>query len=303
MSIFSKNSKYRKYIDTRTVGVEAVGVLISRLGWGDRYLTGLNAMFKVYNKLKRKYKKHIGKKEFPSYKSDNEDRIWVCWLQGMDKAPELVKECYNSLKYHADKEIVLIDGGNFSDYCTLPDYIVEKWKKGIIPNAQFSDIIRLQLLIENGGIWIDSTVYLTGALPDYIENSELFLYQTGWFNLELINIGNWLIKAKADNQLLKETQNLLFEYWKSHNYLCQYFLFQIFFRMVSDFYKEEFSKIPYINQVDQHLLSYELHKSFDKSRLEVIKSISTVHKLTYKLDGRIFEENSYFDNLKTIYEE
>lgn len=54
----------------------------------------------------------------------------------MDNAPDLVKKCYESLKNNLkDKEIILITSENISKYVTFPDYIMEKWEKGIITHT------------------------------------------------------------------------------------------------------------------------------------------------------------------------
>lgn len=302
VKFLSDNNKYKKYFDTRTVGVEGVGLLIQWCGFADRYLARINARYKIYARLKRKYARYIGTAPLPQYQSDNENRIWFCWLQGLENAPALVKNCYASLCYHVpEREIVVITSENFADYCTLPEYIIEKWQRKKITNTHFSDILRLQLLLENGGIWIDATTYMTGPLPDYLQRSELFLYKTGWFNTDIINIGSWFIKAAPNNLLLAETQALLLRYWKTHNYLCYYFLMHLFFRMVSDAYPNEFEAIPFIHQADQHLLAYEMHKTFDAARFEDIKRISPIHKLTYKIDKLSFEDNNYFQQLDTLF--
>ena len=40
-------------------------------------------------------------------------KIWVCWLQGIDNAPPIVKTCYQSLKDNiADREIVFLTERN-----------------------------------------------------------------------------------------------------------------------------------------------------------------------------------------------
>lgn len=40
-------------------------------------------------------------------------KIWVCWMQGMETAPELVKVCYASLHRHMkDREIILLTKEN-----------------------------------------------------------------------------------------------------------------------------------------------------------------------------------------------
>ena len=88
--------------------------------------------------------------------------IWFCWLQGVAAAPPLVKACYNSLKQLAGYSLVVIDNTNWREYVELPGYIVEKWEKGRIPAAMFSDLLRVELQIKYGGTWIDSTVLCTG---------------------------------------------------------------------------------------------------------------------------------------------
>ena len=38
---------------------------------------------------------------------EKSNKIWICWFQGIENAPELVKACYNSvLKNYKDKEII-----------------------------------------------------------------------------------------------------------------------------------------------------------------------------------------------------
>lgn len=54
-------------------------------------------------------------------------------------------------------------------------------EKGIITNTHFSDLLRIELLINHGGLWLDATTYLTGTLPNYIsENDFLFIEMVGW---------------------------------------------------------------------------------------------------------------------------
>lgn len=289
-------------IKEHTFFYELNGVLIEKAGYANRYMGGINAMYKVYSKLKKKYSHFIGKTEFKKYPENQEDYVWVCWLQGIENAPPLVQSCYKSMQYHIkDRKIIVITKDNFSQYADLPDYIIEKWQKGIIPNAQFADMLRIQLLIQHGGIWLDSTVYLTGELPDYITKSDFFVYRAGWFDYELVNMGNWLIRSKPNNILLNETQNLLFEYWKKNNYLCQYFIFHLFFKAVCEHYPDEWKKTPYFNQIDQHLLAEEMNLEYNEQRFCEIKKITPVHKLTNKTDGLKFEENSYYSRLSEIY--
>jgi len=78
-------------------------------------------------------------------------KIWFCWLQGMEKAPEVVKACYRSLTRLIGYSLTVIDENNWWEYITLPDYILRRREKKQIPSAHFSDLLRLELLIKYGG--------------------------------------------------------------------------------------------------------------------------------------------------------
>lgn len=289
-------------IKEHTFFYELAGVMIEKSGYANRYMGGINAMYKVYSRLNKKYADKIGKTEFKKYPENQEDCVWICWLQGIESAPPLVQSCCKSMQYHIkDRKIIVITKDNYRQYAEMPDYIIDKWQKGIISNAHFADLLRLQLLIQHGGIWLDSTVYLTDKLPSYITDSDLFVYRAGWFDNELINMGNWLIRSKPNNIILNETMALLLNYWKTHNYACQYFIFHLFFKMVCNYYADEWSKVPYFNQIDQHLLANEINRSFSAKRFGDIKKTTSVHKLTNKTEDMVFEENSFYSKLDSLY--
>ena len=90
------------------------------------------------------------------------DTIWICWLQGIDKDPSLIKRCYKSIKDNFKDSKIVVDESYINDYVELPSYIMEKDGKGIITKTHFSDILRLELLSQYGGTWIDGTVYCRG---------------------------------------------------------------------------------------------------------------------------------------------
>lgn len=289
-------------IKNKTVFHSAMEYFFSKTDRTSGYLAEQSVKYDIYSKLKKKYSKYVGKTSFKQYPGDESEKVWVCWFQGIENAPEIVQNCIKSLKYHIkDREIVFLNKGNIKDYVNLPDYIYEKWEKGIIPYAQFSDILRIELLIEHGGIWLDATTYLTAPLPEYITDSDFFVYHDGLFDKETVNMGNWLIRSKANNILLNETQNLLLKYWENENYLCHYFLFHMFFRTVTDIYEDEWQKMPYYNQMDNHILAIDFCKEFDKKRFEQIKNITSVHKLTHKVDNSKAAENSYLSKLGELY--
>lgn len=285
-----------------TLVYDTVAMLMCKAGYGDVDLAGKISRYKCYLKLKKQYADKIGKTDFEKFNDDRTNTVWICWLQGMENAPELVKHCVDSVNYHIkNKKIIIITAENFSKYAKLPDFIIEKWKKGIITNTHFSDILRLALLIQHGGLWMDATVYLTGPLPDYITDGDFFVYHDGEFEHDTVNMANWLMYSKPNQILLNETYNLLIAYWRTHNYCIHYFIFHLFFRMVSDHYSEEWQKVPYYSHYDQHILAFEFYKTYNARRFEQIKSLTSVHKLTNKTQKLDFEENSYYSKLGELY--
>lgn len=275
----------KESIKARTFFRDTVLYLLMKMGFFSNYTRGLITMDRTYFKLKKRYEKRI--KDFKineKAKQEESNFIWICWFQGIEKAPELVKKCYKSVKkWYPDNNIVLITKENFKDYTNIPEYIIRKWEKGIISNTHFSDILRASLLIENGGLWLDATVWCTGNSWNKIKENKLFVYRNGWMDMEYINMASWLIYSKSNNNILLLTQELLYEYWKKNNYLVNYFLFHIFFKMATEKYEEEWKQVPYYSQIDNHLLTNELMNNFDEKRYNEIKSLTNFHKLTYKL--------------------
>ena len=207
----------------------------------------------------------------------------------MENAPELVQKCYNSVvNNNPNSEVIVITSENMSQYVTFPDYIIDKWKKGIITHTHMTDLMRLELLINYGGLWLDATVLCTGKAPDYFYNSELFFYQClkpgrdGHGNF----ISSWLINAKTNNKILMATRELCYEYWKDNNSMWDYFLFHDFMSIVLEKYSIDLGKIIPRDNATPHILLLRLFDFYDEKMWNAIKEQTQFHKLTYK-----FSEN------------
>lgn len=264
----------------------------------DRELVQNNRHYKKMLKLEKKYKKYIDK----TIVSDKEssDYVFTCWLQGEENAPELVKKCIESMRKHfKDKKLIVITEENLKDYTNLPDFIYKKWKDGIIPHAQFSDIVRTNLLINNGGLWLDSTVFCTGNLDRYVDdNIDLFVYKNEHRACNSICLSNWLIYAKKNNPILVNTQNILYRYWKDNNTLIDYFIYHLIFTIVTKEFEEDWKNVPAFSNIDPHMLwFYAFYEKFDQKRFNQIKEMSNFHKLSYKFDEKLLKEDSFYEHI------
>ncbi len=250
----------------------------------------------ILNKYKRKYSKKI---EYHKYELQTPvKKVWVCWFQGRDNAPLIVKKSIDSIyEKFTDWEIHFLTKENLYQYIDMPAYIIEKWEKGIITHTHFSDIVRINLLFIHGGLWVDATTYFTDKFPDYLINSDLFYYNHLDCNDYALVMDSWLIYAKPQNPILGQVQNLLFLYWKKKKHLCEYFLAHLFFEIVLEKYPEEWDKIPYKNSIDAHILIKYINKKYDESEFEFIKSQSFCHKLNYKCTLNEELANTYYKKL------
>lgn len=259
---------------------------------------------RILCKLRKKSKGLIQnfKANWQPQNQNSSRKVWVCWFQGMEQAPPLVQRCFRSLKENLpNREIVLLTEENYRNYVKLPDYIEEKVKKGIIPKAQYSDLIRLELLIKHGGTWIDATVFCSGGnIPSYMLDASLFMFQTLKPGLDghPTSISNWFITACTHHPLLELTQVLLYDYWKKYNYMIDYFIFHDFFQLAQEAYPEEWNKvIPFCNSVP-HILLLRLFDKYDSTAWQALQEITPFHKLSYKFSQEeTLREGTYYAHL------
>lgn len=265
-------------IQTLLCGFSKKGLEILRLAVGNKILC----------KLRRKYRKTIAQfqQTYSPQPRQRSNKVWVCWFQGMENAPPVVQKCYAALQTHLpDREIILITDENYSQYVTFPDYILEKAQKGIIPKAQFSDLLRLELLLHHGGTWIDSTVFCSGGnIPSYMLDSELFMFQTLKPGLDghPTAVSNWFMTSCTSHPILELTRDLLYTYWKRNNSMVDYFIFHDFFQLATEAFPEEWNKVVPFSNATPHILLLRLFETYDPQIWEGIRNMTPFHKLTYK---------------------
>lgn len=261
----------------------------------------LSTNLKVKRKLEKKYKStllNFDKQYDDSLDHNTSEYVWICWFQGMNNAPEIVKKCYESVKRNMpDKKIVVITSDNISDYIEFPDYILEKWKAGYITHTHMTDLLRLELLIKYGGLWLDATVFVSDSnIEDYYSKSDLFFFQ----NLkpgrdgDCTYISSWLIGAKTNNKILLATRELCYEYWKKNTKMVDYFLLHDFMAIVLDYYEEDWKKVVPRDNATPHILLLRLFDEYDEDMWNAIKEQTHFHKLSYK-NNRKDIANTYCD--------
>lgn len=218
----------------------------------------------------------------------NREIIWTCWLQGEEKAPAVVKACLAQMrKMEANRKIVVITRENIRQYVTLPDYIWEKWQKGIIGNTHFSDILRVCLLYEHGGIWLDATAYLLKPIVPKIVDAPFFAYHSRTYLRiypQVLGNNNWFLVSNPQHPLIAGIRAMLFAYWRHENSTIHYFIYHLMFDLMvenNELCAEEWRKVPLFYDDNEELYENFL-KPYNAKLLAEIAERNPVQKLSYK---------------------
>ncbi|MDE5678607.1 capsular polysaccharide synthesis protein [Phocaeicola sp.] len=259
------------------------------------------ANLRVYLYIKKRYWKEFDSINLNKFKGKREfcNKVWVCWFQGMEQAPLIVRYCYEQMKRNLkNEEVVLITDKNMERYVQFPDYIVRKYRSGVITRTHLTDLLRLELLTRYGGTWIDSTVLCTGELPDFVTHSELFFYRTLKPGLDghTIGLSSWFMSARSNSRLLVAVRELMYNYWRGNNHLIEYFLIHIFMQMAMEKYPEEIATMPKHCNSIPHILQLQLFEPYSDFLFRDVCAQTSIHKLSYKLNEKdMAKEGTFYD--------
>lgn len=265
-------SRFRQFGGVRLLGAYAkMGMFLCVMSEAVKLITGRISRDEAYaeirravnRKLQAKYADFIVKRkeaydDEKSKKEDGRKRVWTCWLQGFDHAPAMVQVCQESMRrYITDREIVQLTYENYKDYVTLPEHIVRKYERGQIPPALFADLLRLEVLIQYGGTWMDATMLCTepGLLAkdswlQEIMDCDLFMFQAlRKGDPRFYGISNWFITARPGRRPLMVLRDVLTEYWRNYSVTLDYYMFHDFFFTIAQLYPEEIAAMPRRNRL------------------------------------------------------
>ena len=269
--------------------------------------------------LKRKYWKILRSYKEKSYSVDpsfaDSYPIWFLRWDGKDSMPPIVKACYESIiKNSNGHKVILLTKDNLNQYISLPDYIFKKIESGKLSITHLSDIIRLSLLYEHGGLWLDSTVFLSSPLPPLPEISKHLGFWTPKDNGEIITscfgASNWIIRdgmwlsfcmySSKNNILPLIVKTLYLEYVKRFNTFIDYFIIDYFLAITYDtipLARILIDSVP-INNPKVHEFHHRLQPSFEFNE-KLFNEICTntfIHKLNWKEEYQTHTKNGKLTN-------
>lgn len=216
--------------------------------------------------------------------------IWVYWNTGFDNAPELVKVCLHSIIRHCSDwaEVRKVDLNNLLDYVDIPKDVMNKYRNGLICQANFSDIVRFALLSKYGGMWVDATIYATDQIPMEILDSNFYtlkVFEPQRFHPPTYGRWNGFFWSGVNtNIVFNYMYDSLIEYWRNNddaiNYIFHDFILRMGYERVLQI-KEEIDAVKPNEEEIWYTLS-QLNSKYSNELLEKVKNNNIFHKLSYK---------------------
>lgn len=221
---------------------------------------------------------------------------WTCWWQGEEQAPEMIRICIESQRRNIPSGVrhIVVTERNYKEYVTLPDYIIEKVKKGKLSLAHLADILRSALLYKYGGFWMDADVFVHQPLSDTILDYEIYtrnLPEVQFCTKAMWTIG--FLYTKPGNRLFLFVMEGFFYYFSKHDSILCYFMMDYLIAIACNMFPEiekQLQSVPYNNGGAFELVKH-LNEVFDKTKFEEYIKGTSIQVLTQKIgktDGNAY---------------
>lgn len=180
--------------------------------------------------------------------------IWFFWYQG--ELPKLVKLCYGSiLRNSKGRPVHLLTKENMNDYIMFPKHISRLFNEGKMTVTHLSDLLRVSLLYKYGGTWIDATVYTTS-----IDNSQmnpifdsLKMHPLTNNHISDYRWATFYLFSYPRSEAMKCFRNVLYAYFRDHDYIINYLLIDYTFVMLYEKNNEFKNIVDYKAYDGEHL--------------------------------------------------
>ena len=212
--------------------------------------------------------------------------IWSCWFQGREAAPHLVKRCFSSWeRENPGWHFRCLDAVSIERYIDLKGIV--DFQSQTLTAASFSDILRILLLHEFGGIWVDATLFCNRPLDEWLPSAMT----EGFFAFAAPApdrlLSSWFLSAVPNHYLISNWCRRTIEYWSNRPKAQDYFWFHHLFGNMcnaDETAAKAWSRVPKISADGPHALQFG--GLMYRSQIDVIDSVdwtTPVFKLTHRL--------------------
>lgn len=212
--------------------------------------------------------------------------IWTCWFQGRASAPKLVERCLRSWeRNNPGWDFRCLDATTIPLYLPLGQHV--DLERQLLTAASLSDILRVLLLQEFGGVWVDATLFCNRPLDEWLPDvmgGSFFAFAKPAPDRPL---SSWFLSAAPKNYLVPLWAQRTVDYWANRQKSEDYFWFHHLFREMCDedpLAAAAWSRVPEVRADGPHVL--QLEDRMFRPASELIASIdwtTPVFKLTHRV--------------------
>lgn len=267
---------------------------------------------KVMKYLKKSYSYLIDKYAYEQDSQSNYGKqnnvIWVFWWQGVESMPDIIRMCYQSqLRNAHGNQLILLNKDNIKEYVELPDSIWEQFENGRLKIQHLADIIRVTLIKNYGGLWLDASIYCSEMIPDYCFESPIYSLRTQYisgkssYNISLNRWTTFLIGGQKGNTLCSFLYDFFLEYCAKEKFFVDYFLFDCAIALAYEnimSVKKEIDDLPIVEK-DYYFISEHFDQKMDNDLLEAFhKKCFMFNKVKWGLSLSELPDDSLYHYLK-----
>lgn len=183
--------------------------------------------------------------------------IWICWWTGEETAPELVRQCIRSIHRNAGSHPVhLITRENYQNYLDIPEFMLRKVTVGQMGLAHLADYMRVKLLAEYGGLWLDATIFCSQEIPAMCFDSPLFTCKGPVRESRYISNYRWVtfcLGGWKRNVFYRFLVEAFEQYWQSNDRAIDYLFFDYIIMTA-------YSSLPAVKALLDNLPDNNIHR-------------------------------------------
>jgi hypothetical protein len=147
-------------------------------------------------------------------------KLWLMWDQGLAHAPLLVQRCVASwIERNPGWQVVVLDRNNLHEHLHRLD--VPEATLARLNATKKSNLVRLQLLAEHGGVWTDATTWCARPLDEWLhelDTSGFFAFRNPGPDRLL---SNWFLASQPGHHLVQRWRVLQADFFRRHHFPVQ----------------------------------------------------------------------------------
>ncbi len=175
--------------------------------------------------------------------------IWTLWLQGRSLAPPVIQHCIASWEQRNPTwEVRVLDAATVGRYVDVGDAV--DLEHQAVTAASLSDIVRILLLREYGGVWVDASLLCLRPLDDWLEPCTA----EGFFAFSDPGpdrpVASWFLAAVEDDPLCVAWTDATADFWRGRVRSDDYFWFHHLFTSLLDTdrsFRDQWARVPKVD--------------------------------------------------------